>query len=80
VADVAWAPAAPHLLAAADYGGAVRLWDVRAPGEPLGALCSHGGERALAVRWLWTAEGAGGTVVSGGADRAVRTGAFSHAA
>ncbi len=75
VADVAWCPATPHLLAAADYGGAVRLWDVRAPGEPLGLLAAHGGERALCVRWLWAADNAAvqRTVVSGGADRAVRT-------
>jgi WD40 repeat protein len=66
VGDVSWAPASGHLVAAAAFDGAARLWDIRAPGAPLHELTRHEG-KALAVAWAGT-----GGVVTGGEDGKVR--------
>jgi ribosome biogenesis protein YTM1 len=68
ISDVAWCPTSAHLVAASDFGGTVRLWDMRAPTSPLAVLSSHGAARALAVRWVWPA-----AVISGGADNAIKS-------
>lgn len=61
VAGVRWCPSNPHLLASADFEGAVQLWDIRAT-VPLHSLTPHQG-KAMGVAW----DGLG-RIASGGSD------------
>jgi len=77
VSDLAWCPAKAHLLAVADYGGLVRLWDSRAPSAPLATMTSHGGAKALCTRWAWAEAGGDLPMIfSGGADSEVKSAHF----
>ena len=70
VSQVQWHPDTATVFACTDYGGVLRVWDVRSTKVPLGEKDTHDG-KALCTQWV------GGSVFSGGSDCAVHATDFS---
>ena len=64
--SVEWCPLSPHILASGSYDGTVKVWDIRSS-VPMYTMSSHE-DKVLCVDWY-----RGNTVVSGGADKLLRS-------
>eukprot|EP00605_Chrysophyceae_sp_TOSAG23-4_P002028 GSChrysophyteH1.ASY1.ANO1.2246.1 assembled CDS len=70
VSHVQWHPETATVFACTDYGGVLRVWDVRSTKVPLGEKETHDG-KALCAQWV------DGSVFSGGSDCAIHATNFS---